>query len=234
MLILTPVNFLTTKYGISFIDDKGIVHTGFIIIKTKTSNNIALFFQNKSEGYRLLEKWTLIQNFPSIQVLDKDESVNAFQEQAITITSTRLNELLLFLKESTPFYYEQLIDITGIDHIKLDLRFEIVYQLLSITNTKRLSINVFTSEGAPLNSATNVYAAAGWYERETWDRFGVFFYNHSDLRRILTDYGFKGHPLRKDFPVTGFVEVRYNADTKSIVYEKVSLSQASRETVALI
>ena len=98
MLILTPVNFLTTKYGISFIDDKGIVHTGFIIIKTKTSNNIALFFQNKSEGYRLLEKWTLIQNFPSIQVLDKDESVNAFQEQAITITSTRLNAFLLFLK----------------------------------------------------------------------------------------------------------------------------------------
>lgn len=230
--MLTTTNFTTIKLDVSFIDTKGVVHTGFMVMQPKTNNEHVLFTQIKSEGYRLKEKWALIQSFPSIKPLDKDESINTFEEQAITITSSRLNELLTFLKGSTPFYYEQLMDITGIDLAKLDLRFEIVYQLLSITNQKRLSINVFLSEGAALNSATNVYAAAGWYERETWDRFGVFFYNHSDLRRILTDYGFKGHPLRKDFPVTGFVEVRYNADTKSIVYEKVSLSQASRETVA--
>ena len=216
----------------SLIDDKGIAHLGTVIMESTSNRQGQAFFQNKAAGYRLQEKWGLIQSFPSIKTSDSDEVTNSTQELSLTVPSSRLTDVLAFLKGSTLFYYEQLRDIAAVDHVKLDLRFEVVYQLLSITNAKRLSITVFVSEGASLLSATGIYPSAGWYERETWDMFGVFFYNHPDLRRILTDYGFKGHPLRKDFPVTGFVEVRYNADTKSIAYEKVSLAQASRETVS--
>lgn len=149
-------------------------------------------------------------------------------EWVIKTTPTYLLPLLTFLKRHTATYYRQLRDITAIDHPKRKFRFEILYQLLSITYNQRLTVSVFVAEGTALNSATSLFSSAGWYERETWDRFGVFFRNHPDLRRRLTDYGFKGHPLRKDFPVTGFVEVRYNDFRKRILYEKVSLPQEYR------
>ncbi len=149
-------------------------------------------------------------------------------EWVVKTTVNSLIPLLTFLKRHTATQYRQLIDLTVIDHPKRKLRFEVIYQLLSITYSQRLSVSVSVTEGQAVDSATSVYSAAGWYERESWDRFGVFFRNHPDLRRRLTDYGFKGHPLRKDFPVTGFFEVRYNDFRKRILYEKVSLPQEYR------
>ena len=135
---------------------------------------------------------------------------------------------LYFLKTHTKTLCSQMIDLSMIDYPERKYRFEIFYLLLSLKYNTRFVVTTFTKEGTYLDSVTNIYPAAGWYEREAWDMFGLFFRNHSDLRRILTDYGFKGHPLRKDFPMTGFVEVRYSDALKRIVYEKVSLPQEYR------
>jgi len=107
-------------------------------------------------------------------------------------------------------------------------RFEVVYNLLSLTHNNRVRIKVSTDAETPVPSATAVFSAANWLERETWDMFGIFFSDHPDLRRILTDYGFEGHPLRKDFPLTGYVEVRYDDEQKRVVYEPVKLTQDYR------
>lgn len=199
-----------------------------------TGNDLASFLKQKSAGNLILEKWLIIQSFPSVTrtyvgIVNEN---SFFKEVVFNVPANYLIQALTFLKKGSFFYYEQLIDVSAIDHYKEEIRFEVIYQLLSITYTKRIILAVSLSESAGVNSATAIYASAGWYERETWDRFGVFFYNHPDLRRMLTDYGFKGHPLRKDFPVTGFVEVRYNTNIKSIAYEKVSLAQAFREIKA--
>ena len=192
------------------------------------------FLKQKSAGNLILEKWLIMQSFPSVRRshLSIVNENSFFKEIVLNISSNYLIQALTFLKKCSFFYYEQLIDVSAIDHYKEEIRFEVIYQLLSITYTKRIRLSVSLSESSGVNSATSIYSSAGWYERETWDRFGVFFYNHPDLRRRLTDYGFKGHPLRKDFPVTGFVEVRYNTNIKSIAYEKVSLAQAFREIKA--
>jgi len=146
----------------------------------------------------------------------------------IKTTPKYLVPLFTFLKRHTATSCQQLIDISAIDNVKCKLRFEIVYQLLSIQYNQRLMISVSVAEGRPIDSITSVFSSANWYERETWDMFGIFFNNHPDLRRMLTDYGFKGHPLRKDFPLTGFVEVRYSDYRKRIAYEPVVLAQEYR------
>lgn len=225
LITYTPINM-----QICLVDSKGIIRKGTISMDSTFNAKGQFFIQAKASGYRFMTKWIMIQSFPSIKTSENIN--NSGEELTVNVSLYQLTNILIFLKGSTLFYYEQLRDISAIDHVKSDLRFEVIYQLLSITNCNRLSITAFVSEGASLVSATDIYPSAGWYERETWDRFGIFFFNHPDLRRILTDYGFKGHPLRKDFPVSGFVEVRYNADTKSIAYEKVSLAQASRETIS--
>ncbi len=135
---------------------------------------------------------------------------------------------LFFLKHHTYALCSQMIDLSMVDYPERKFRFEVFYLLLSLKYNVRFVVTSFTREGAYFDSITRIYPAAGWYEREAWDMFGVFFRNHADLRRILTDYGFKGHPLRKDFPLTGFVEVRYADALKRIVYEKVSLTQEYR------
>lgn len=149
-------------------------------------------------------------------------------EYVIKTTPERLYSLLVLLKYHTNFRYSQLRGLTAMDHPTSKLRFEVVYFLLSIQNSRRLSISVSLAEGTSLPSIVSLYSSAGWYERETWDRFGVFFRNHPDFRRRLTDYGFKGHPLRKDFPLTGFVEVCYDDFRKRILYEGVNLPQEFR------
>ena len=149
-------------------------------------------------------------------------------EAAVKIPANYLISFLTFMKRHTATNFTQLRDISAIDYPERKFRFEVVYQLLSISYNQRLTVIVSVPEGSGLDSVVSVYPSAGWYERETWDMFGIFFRNHSDLRRMLTDYGFKGHPLRKDFPVTGFVEVRYNDFRKRILYEKVSLPQEYR------
>ena len=149
-------------------------------------------------------------------------------ETILYIYPEYLTSFLFFLRDHTNTQYKVLIDFTSIDYPSIALRFEVVYNLLSIEYNSRIRIKTCIDEITPLNSSTELYSAAGWWEREAWDMFGIFFSGHPDLRRILTDYGFEGHPLRKDFPVTGFTETRYNDFHKRIVYEKVNLAQEYR------
>lgn len=136
--------------------------------------------------------------------------------------------ILTFLRGDTSCQFKQLIDLCGVDYPEREPRFEVVYHLLSIRLNQRLRVKIRAREEAPVPSVCGVYTAAGWYEREAWDLYGILFAGHGDLRRILTDYGFEGHPLRKDFPLTGFVELRYNDDLKRVAYEPVSLTQEFR------
>jgi NADH-quinone oxidoreductase subunit C len=153
----------------------------------------------------------------------------AFNELNLHAQAGRIVELLTTLRESPQFRFQQLIDITAVDYPDRPKRFDVVYHLLSLTRNQRVRISVQTDEDTPVPSATPVYPGADWFERETFDMFGVFFSGHPDLRRILTDYGFHGYPLRKDFPMTGYVEVRYDDALKRVVYEPVKLPQEFRQ-----
>jgi NADH-quinone oxidoreductase subunit C len=121
-----------------------------------------------------------------------------------------------------------MIDLCGVDYPDRPQRFEVVYNLLSLKHNHRIRVKVATDGENPVPSITGIYSAAGWFEREAWDLFGIYFADNPDLRRLLTDYGFEGHPLRKDFPLTGYVEVRYDEDQKRVVYEPVKLKQEFR------
>ncbi len=136
--------------------------------------------------------------------------------------------VLTFLRDDPRCLFKLLVDVCGVDHADRPQRFEVVYNLLSLKHNRRIRVKVATDEEHPVPSVTGVFSAAGWYERETWDLYGVYFSDHPDLRRILTDYGFEGHPMRKDFPLTGYVEVRYDEDQKRVVYEPVRLKQEFR------
>jgi NADH-quinone oxidoreductase subunit C len=132
------------------------------------------------------------------------------------------------LRDDPRFAFEQLMDLCGVDWPEQAERFEVVYNLLSVSLNQRIRVVVTTDETAPVPSVLTVWPAATWWEREAWDLFGIVFSGQPDLRRILTDYGFEGHPLRKDFPLTGYVELRYDEDRKSVVYEPVKLTQDFR------
>ena len=134
----------------------------------------------------------------------------------------------LFLKFHTNFLFKQLIDVSFIDYFERKYRYEIFYNLLSIQYNLRLIVLSSSEENNIISSFTSLYPNANWYEREAWDMFGIYFSEHPDFRRILTDYGFKGHPLRKDFPMSGYIEVRYDAFLKRILYEGLSLTQEYR------
>jgi len=136
--------------------------------------------------------------------------------------------VLTFLRDDARMLFKQLVDLCGVDYPDRIERFEVIYNLLSLKLNRRIRVKVATDENQPVPSVTGVFSSANWYERETWDLFGVYFSDHPDLRRLLTDYGFEGHPLRKDFPLTGYVEVRYDADQKRVVYEPVKLKQEFR------
>ena len=148
----------------------------------------------------------------------------------LTLYSTidNIEKLLKFLRDDTQCKFEILLDVCGVDHLGRDQRFDVVYHLLSITNNYRVRVKVPVREGEAIPSVVWIYSSAGWFERETWDLFGIYFDGNEDLRRILTDYGFDGHPLRKDFPLTGFVELRYDDEQKRVVYEPVQLTQEFR------
>lgn len=149
-------------------------------------------------------------------------------EQVITVKPAYLLPLLSALRDQTDFQFSQLVDIAGVDFPEREQRFEVVYLLLSLRKNARLKVRVCTDETTPVPSAVSVYSSAGWFEREAWDMYGILFSDHPDLRRILTDYGFEGHPQRKDFPLTGYVELRYDVEQKRVVYEPVKLNQAYR------
>ena len=149
-------------------------------------------------------------------------------ELCINIPINKLIPILFFLKNHTNTQFKILSEICAVDYINKKKRFEIIYNLLSIRFNSRLKIKISLNELQPIDSIIVIYKSANWSEREIWDMFGIFFSNHPDLRRILTDYGFEGHPLRKDFPLSGFLEIFYNELKKRVVYEPINLSQQYR------
>ncbi|SNT03447.1 NADH dehydrogenase subunit C [Sphingomonas laterariae] len=147
-------------------------------------------------------------------------------EIALHVRAEALVDAMIILRDSLG--YQQLMEIAGVDWPDRDPRFEVVYCLLSLTKNHRLRVHVATDDVTPVPSVTSIWPVAGWLEREVYDMYGVLFSGNGDLRRILTDYGFKGHPQRKDFPLTGFVELRYSEEHKRVVYEPVKLAQDFR------
>jgi len=152
----------------------------------------------------------------------------ALDELAIVTTRDNLSAVMKLLRDDSNCQFKVLIDVTAADYPEREERFEIVYNLLSLSHNQRIRVKASTDENTPVPSVVPLFSAAGWFEREVWDMFGVFFTDHPDLRRMLTDYGFEGHPLRKDFPLTGYVEVRYDEEQKRVVYEPVTLTQDFR------
>ncbi len=153
---------------------------------------------------------------------------NVGGQQVLSVVGDRLIPLLTALRDDKDMLFTQLVDIAGVDFPERVQRFEVVYLFLSLKKNERLRVRVITDEKTPIPSAISIFSSAGWYEREAWDMYGILFSDHPDLRRILTDYGFEGHPQRKDFPLTGYVELRYDVEQKRVVYEPVKLNQAYR------
>ena len=155
-------------------------------------------------------------------------SAIAYGELTILVEGDALLDTLTLLRDDSGSQFVCLLDICGADYPGRERRFDVVYHLLSPKLNQRIRVKLETDETTPVPSAIGLFPAADWYERETYDLYGVLFSGHPDLRRILTDYGFEGHPLRKDFPLTGFVEVRYDDEQKRVVYERVKLQQEFR------
>jgi len=149
-------------------------------------------------------------------------------EQTIFSSQQNLQFNLVGLKTHINYQYKLLSSITGVDHLYSKYRFGIVYDLLSLRYNTRLRLKIFVNEITPVDSAINIFINANWWEREIWDLFGVYFRNHFDLRRILTDYGFEGFPMRKDFPLSGFIELKYNPTQKRVTIESLELAQEFR------
>lgn len=149
-------------------------------------------------------------------------------ELMVTVRGAAITKALTFLRDDPGCQFKILVDLCGVDYPEREQRFEVAYNLLSLKHNRRIRVKVLTDEATPVPSVTGVFSSAGWFEREAWDLYGIFFSDHPDLRRILTDYGFEGHPLRKDFPLTGYVEVRYDQEQKRVVYEPVKLTQDFR------
>ncbi len=149
-------------------------------------------------------------------------------ELVMRVDRNSIVKVLTFLRDDTNCGFRILIDISGVDWPQREQRFDVVYNLLSLTHNQRIRVKLETDERQPVPSVAEVFSAAGWYEREAWDMYGIMFSGHPDLRRLLTDYGFEGHPLRKDFPLTGHVELRYDDEQKRVVYEPVKLTQEFR------
>ncbi len=152
-----------------------------------------------------------------------------FGELTLTVAADRIVETLTKLRDDAACQFEVLIDICGVDYPARAKRFDVVYHLLSPRKNQRIRVKLETDEVTPVSSVLPVFPAANWYEREAYDMYGILFSGHPDLRRLLTDYGFEGYPLRKDFPLTGYKEVRYDDEQKRVVYEPVRLTQDFRQ-----
>jgi NADH-quinone oxidoreductase subunit C len=152
----------------------------------------------------------------------------ALGELTIVVGSDEIMPVLVTLRDDAQCLFEQLLDICGVDYPERGKRFEVVYHLLSPRRNQRIRVKCETDAETPVPSVVDVFPTANWYEREAYDMYGILFSGHPDLRRLLTDYGFQGFPLRKDFPLTGYVEVRYDDDQKRVVYEPVKLTQEFR------
>ncbi len=146
-------------------------------------------------------------------------------ELTLTVQASSIIKVLTLLRDHTNCLFKVLVDVCGVDFPEREKRFEVVYHLLSVRHNQRCRVKIATDETTPVPSVVSVFRSALWFEREAWDLYGIYFADHPDLRRLLTDYGFDGHPLRKDFPQTGYVEVRYDDEQKRVVYEPVMLRQ---------
>jgi NADH-quinone oxidoreductase subunit C len=153
----------------------------------------------------------------------------AFGELTVTAKPEAIVPLMRFLHDDARLAFVSLIDVCGVDWPQRSHRFDVVYHLLSPRKNRRIRVKIMTDEDTPVPSITPVFPGADWFERETYDLYGILFTGHPDLRRILTDYGFDGYPLRKDFPLTGYVEVRYDDEQKRVIYEPVKLAQEFRD-----
>jgi NADH-quinone oxidoreductase subunit C len=149
-------------------------------------------------------------------------------EMTLRVQTPAIARVLAYLRDAPQCHFKMLVDLCGVDYPEREQRFEVVYHLLSLRHNQRIRVKIAADEATPVPSAVDVFGSANWYEREAWDLYGILFAEHPDLRRLLTDYGFEGHPLRKDFPQTGYVEVRYDDEQKRVVYEPVSLRQEWR------
>lgn len=149
-------------------------------------------------------------------------------ELSLCVAPSALLPLLQFLRDNTACQYKLMMDVAGVDYPTKPHRFEVVYHLLSVRYNTRIRVKTYCEELGSVPSATGLFPAANWFEREAWDMYGIFFTGHPDLRRILTDYGFNGHPLRKDFPLTGYVQVRYDEEKKRVVQEPLDMAQQFR------
>ena len=149
-------------------------------------------------------------------------------ELMLRVEREAIVRVMKFLRDDANCQFKMLVDLCGVDWPDRPERFEVVYNLLSLKHNQRVRVKVSTDEDNPVPSVTPVFSTAGWFEREAWDLYGILFSDHPDLRRILTDYGFQGHPLRKDFPLSGYVQVRYDEEQKRVVYEPVNLTQEFR------
>jgi NADH-quinone oxidoreductase subunit C len=156
-------------------------------------------------------------------------SVIALDELTVTVDAADILKVLMFLRDDADCQFKVLIDICGVDYPNRARRFDVVYHLLSVAKNARIRVKVELAEGQAVASCVSVFPVANWFEREAYDMYGIGFANHPDLRRILTDYGFEGFPLRKDFPLTGYVEVRWDDEQKKVVYEPVTLIQEFRD-----
>jgi NADH-quinone oxidoreductase subunit C len=152
----------------------------------------------------------------------------ANRELNILVRREGIVRTLKYLRIDSNCLFEMLVDVCGVDYPDREERFEVVYNLLSLRHNQRVRVKVAVGEDIALPSVVEVFPSASWFERECWDMFGIFFSGHPDMRRLLTDYGFDGHPFRKDFPLTGYVEVRYDDEERRVVYEPVKLTQAFR------
>lgn len=170
------------------------------------------------------------ENYLSNALGDMVERVSSINEQIVyRCELDNLLQTLTILKTNEKLEFIQLTDLTAVDYPERPLRFELVYQLLSVSNNKRMRILCSIDDGQIIPSITGIFKSAEWPEREVWDMYGLFFSDHPDLRRLLTDYGFEGHPLRKDFPLTGYVEVRYDDINRRVAYQPVQLTQEYRD-----
>ena len=177
----------------------------------------------------MLENLKKLENLINSELASKiHSSIIENDELLIQISENNLLEVVQFLKSNDQCKFKQLIDVAGVDFPDKEKRFELVYLLLSHENNFRIKLSIHFEINQIINSITKIFPSANWMEREVFDMYGIKFKNHPDLRRILTDYGFKGHPLRKDFPLTGFNEVRYSEKEKKVVYEPVKLEQNYR------
>ena len=177
----------------------------------------------------MISKLQSLEKFINSELSSKIQSSSINNEELlIEISEKDLIDVVQFLKLNENCKFKQLIDIAGVDYPENDKRFELIYLFLSHENNTRIKLLIKFEINQIINSVTKIFPSANWMEREVFDMYGIKFKNHPDLRRILTDYGFKGHPLRKDFPLTGFNEVRYSEKDKKVIYEPVKLEQNYR------